>query len=407
MGRSLARVRGLLLVLLRGLLVVMVSLNSVHMRSLQFIARLPVLIAEVMAAHLGGDVGSASDFIAGGLDADVRDQHADDALPEFQPGARPKRQRLGRQTGASSHVGFAAGRDAATVPEDLGPLLPADAELCDALADDEAMKGHVEAWERSTGSDPSTCHRICDYRPGRPPKNDICRGYSGCGLHGQDCKYRYQFSLKAGTRGNATGRGRHTIPLAVTNASAKNPITKLQKDEVKRLAAPTAGCETKRNKTTSHMQHEFVRSPLGVPPGRATQRIIASQKPAPRQDRLSVEALLAWCDERFCALGEAFELPSGDDLFKLKVLWREVRGDYVAVVFTFFCYVKLILDAWAGYVAKMQADDEEPTYQGFVAMVDFLCRDIYNSLLQSNLACAGIVVMIALRYREGAGATPV
>ena len=50
----------------------------------------------------------------------------------------------------------------------------------------------------------------------------------------------------------------------------------------------------------------------------------------------------AECEARSCSLQDDWELSGDHGSERLRVLWSEARGDYMALVFTFFCYLRLL-----------------------------------------------------------------
>ena len=50
----------------------------------------------------------------------------------------------------------------------------------------------------------------------------------------------------------------------------------------------------------------------------------------------------------------------------------------MVLVLTFFCYLRLLLDAWEAFVEAEQAEGRDATTRGFVTMIDFL----YNATLR-------------------------
>ena len=130
-------------------------------------------------------------------------------------------------------------------------------------------------------------------------------------------------------------------------------------------------CEGARARALS--QDDLVGTAGEFAPGRAVQEACRRAAKRSRTDRVraaGVAAFEAWCDERAVDINQEFQVPSATD--KFHVVWKEVRGDYMAVALVMFRFWVHLMDAFRASGASVD---------GFCAQCDYTYKVVVNGYM--------------------------
>ena len=83
-----------------------------------------------------------------------------------------------------------------------------------------------------------------------------------------------------------------------------------------------------------------------------------------------VAALSAWCEERAVDLNQEFQVPSATD--KFHVVWKDVRGDYMAIALVMFRFWVHLMNAFCG---------SGPSIDSFCAQCDCTYKVVANGYM--------------------------